>query len=70
MGSKLTGEDVGVLRSAATRNTFLPWRGAFGRARQLCRDGYLIEAGGSVMPPYVLYRITDLGRAALTEPTK
>ena len=59
--------DSEILRAArdGRRDTFLPWRGAFGRAARLAKAGMLKEAGTSVLPPYVLYVITDAGRAAL-----
>ena len=64
----LSAKDIEVLRAAATgrRDTFLPWRGSFGRAARLAKAGLLREAGGSAMPPYVLYVITDSGRRTLS----
>lgn len=63
----LDAKDIEVLRRAATSrtDTFRPWRGAFGRSSRLCREGYLKNAGSSVMPPYVTYVITDAGRRAI-----
>lgn len=65
--AELTAKDIEVLNSAASgrRDTFLPWRGSFGRAKRLAQDGLLKEAGASAMPPYVLYIITDAGRSEL-----
>jgi hypothetical protein len=38
--------------------TWLPWRGMFARAKQLCRRGLLRVSGSAAMPPYVTYIIT------------
>lgn len=67
--AKLTKADLNVLRTAANPllETFLPWRGVIQRCWRLARDGYLVEAGLSVMPPHKLYAITPAGRSALTK---
>lgn len=67
--SHLSIKDREILRAAVLgkRDTFLPWRGAFGRTARLTKLEYLKVAGTSVMPPYTLYVITDAGRAALAE---
>lgn len=69
--TKLTKADIDVLTRATHPmvSTIRPWRGVYQRCWRLAREGYLIEAGISVMPPYKLYAITEAGRAALQENT-
>lgn len=42
-----------------------PWRGSYARAQRLAKKGLLQKAGISVMPPHVVYVMTDEGRREL-----
>lgn len=63
--------DLDILEAADAvsdgRDTFRPWRGSYGAARNLAVNGYLKEAGICAMPPHVVYVITDFGREQLRE---
>lgn len=57
-----------ALELASFRNRY-GWRpidGLLSAARRLERRGLLAECGTCSMPPYVLYSITEAGRAALS----
>ena len=61
-------KDRECLQAAANeseRGAWKPWRGTYGRARRLKRQGLLKEAGIAAMPPHILYVITDYGREEL-----
>lgn len=49
----------------ANRGAWRPWRGSYARARRLAKEGLLQKAGICVMPPYVVYVMTDEGRREL-----
>lgn len=42
-----------------------PWRGAYARAKRLCKNGLLLKAGIAAMPPHVVYVISDKGKEEL-----
>lgn len=54
-----------IAAQQAEPNGWRPWHGSYARAKRLCKNGLLKEAGISAMPPHVLYVITDEGREEL-----
>jgi len=49
----------------AGMNAWRPWSGVYGRAARLCKNGLLLKAGISAMPPHVVYVLSPLGAEEL-----
>jgi hypothetical protein len=64
--TKSKQNDLLVLESCAVRPSgWRPFRGAYAAACRLEAQGLIQQCGTDVMPPYVLYVITDKGRKTL-----
>jgi hypothetical protein len=63
----LTYMDIECLKAARDEglNAWRPWRGVYGRAKQLAELGYLKVAGMTAMPPHVCYVLSHEGEQAL-----
>jgi hypothetical protein len=63
----VTGREIHVLRAveASANISWLPWRGFFGTAKRLAKNGYLIECGAAAMWPHKTYVLSGKGRAQL-----
>lgn len=58
--------DDDVLKQIAFRaGSWLPYHGAHAAAKRLEKRGLVKQSGFSIMPPHVLYTVTDAGAAAV-----